>query len=230
MPLTCRAHIYVACVVESIDCGAEIVKLLVVAGFFGCGKTTFIINAAKRLVKDYGLKIAIIVNDIGEIGIDDKVISSYGLRVKEIFGGCVCCQLGDDMIKTLRVVEKRLRPDLAILEPSGAADPSQILSLVGLAKNFELDMRPMVILVDATQFKLLMTEMPLAIRKVAFGEIVLINKIDAVSAAELSEVTTEVQKINRGAVIRQISARREGDVEPILEMLVSENRTLRENR
>lgn len=204
--------------------------MLVVSGFFGCGKTTFIISSARRLVTNYGLKIAVIVNDIGEIGIDDKVISSYGLKVKEIFGGCVCCQLGDDMVKTLRLVEKRFRPDLAILEPSGAADPSQILSLVGLAKNFELELLPLVILVDATQFKLLMREMPLAIRKVAFGEIVLINKTDAVSAAELSEVRTEVGKINRGAVIRQISARRSEDVQPILEMLVGETRTVTENR
>lgn len=193
-------------------------KLLVVAGFFGCGKTTFIINSAKRLVKGHGLKIAIIVNDIGEIGIDDRVISSYGLRVKELFGGCVCCQLGDDMIKTLRIVEKRVRPDIIMLEPSGAADPSQILSIVSLAKN--LEMLPLVVLVDATQFGLLMSEMPLAIRKVAFGEIVLINKMDAVSSTELSEVTRGVERINRRAMIRPISAKREEDVEPVIEMLL----------
>jgi len=196
---------------------------MVVAGFFGSGKTTFIINTAKRLVRDYGLKVAIIVNDIGEIGVDDKVISSYGLEVKELFGGCVCCQLGDDMLKTLHLVEKRVKPDIAILEPSGAADPSQILSLVSLAKSFELLMLPMVILVDATQFKLLRSEMPLAIRKVAFGEIVLINKIDAVSSKELSEVTAEVEKINRSAVIRPISAKREEDVGPVIEILMSED-------
>lgn len=204
-------------------------KLMVVSGFFGCGKTTFIISAAKRLVKNYGIKIAVIVNDIGEIGIDDKVIRSYGLKVKELFGGCVCCQLGDDMIKTLRLVERRVKPDLAILEPSGAADPSQILSVVSLAKNFELQMLPLVVLVDATQFKLLLSEMPLAIRKIAFGEIVLINKVDQVSNAELSDVTREVGKVNRRAAIRQISAKKEEGIEPVLEMLMRDGATPREN-
>ena len=204
-------------------------KLMVVSGFFGCGKTTFIISAAKRLVKNYGIKIAVIVNDIGEIGIDDKVIRSYGLKVKELFGGCVCCQLGDDMIKTLRLVERRVKPDLAILEPSGAADPSQILSVVSLAKNFELQMLPLVVLVDATQFKLLLSEMPLAIRKIAFGEIVLINKVDQVSNAELSDVTREVGKVNRRASIRQISAKKEEGIEPVLKMLMRDGAKPREN-
>jgi len=197
----------------------SILKLLVVSGFFGSGKTTFIINAAKRLVAEYGLKVAIIVNDVGEIGIDDKIINSYGLKVKELFGGCVCCQLGEDMIKTLRLVDRRIKPDLAVLEPSGAADPSQILSVVSLAKNFELEMLPLIILVDATQLMLLLSEMPLTIRKVAFGEIVLINKVDAVSPEELSEVKKEVEKINRSAAIRPISARREEDIKSIIEML-----------
>jgi G3E family GTPase len=204
-------------------------KLMVVSGFFGCGKTTFIINAAKRLVENYSLKIAVIVNDIGEIGIDDKVISSYGLKVKELFGGCVCCQLGDDMIKTLRSVERRVKPDVAILEPSGAADPSQILSIVSLSKNFELQMLPLVVLVDATQFKLLLSEMPLAIRKIAFGEIVLINKMDQVSTAELSDVTREVRKFNQRAVIRQISAKKGEGIEPVLEILMRDGVKPREN-
>ncbi len=205
-------------------------KLMVVSGFFGSGKTTFIIDAAKRLVESHGLKIAVIVNDIGEIGIDDKVISSYGLKVKKLFGGCVCCQLGDDMIKTLRLVDKRVKPDIAILEPSGAADPSQILSVVSLAKNFELQMLPLVVIVDATQFKLLQSEMPLAIRKIAFGEIVLINKVDQVSSAELADVTREVGKVNQRAAIRQISAKREEGIEPVLEMLLRDGARPRENK
>jgi len=123
------------------------------------------------------------------------------------------------MIKTLRLVDRRIKPDLAVLEPSGAADPSQILSVVSLAKNFELEMLPLIILVDATQLMLLLSEMPLTIRKVAFGEIVLINKVDAVSPEELSEVKKEVEKINRSAAIRPISARREEDIKSIIEML-----------
>lgn len=199
-------------------------KLLVVSGFFGSGKTTFIIQSAKRLVKDYKLKVAIVVNDIGEIGIDDKVIASYGLKVKELFGGCVCCQLGDDLIKTLRIVDKRIKPDLAILEPSGAADPSQILSLVSLAKDFKLELLPLVILVDATQFKMLMSEMPLTMRKVAYGELVLINKVDAASDTEVAGVTSEVEKINRRAMIRPISAIKGENVDSVIDILMRDRK------
>ena len=199
-------------------------KLLVVSGFFGCGKTTFIIQSAKRLVKDYRLKVAIVVNDIGEIGIDDKVIRSYGLKVKELFGGCVCCQLRDDLLKTLRTVDKRIKPDIAILEPSGAADPSQTLSVVSHAKDFTLRMLPFIVMVDATQFKLLMEEMPLTMRKVAYGELVLINKIDAVSDIELSEVTSEVEKINRRAIIQPLSAIKGENVDSVVELLMAKSR------
>ena len=199
-------------------------KLLVVSGFFGSGKTTFIIQSAKRLVKDYKLKVAIVVNDIGEIGIDDKVIASYGLKVKELFGGCVCCQLGDDLIKTLRLVDKRIKPDLAILEPSGAADPSQILSLVSLAKDFKLELLPLVILVDATQFRMLMSEMPLTMRKVAYGELVLINKVDSASDTEVAGVTSEVEKINRRAMIRPISAIKGENVDSVIEILMRDRK------
>ncbi len=199
-------------------------KLLVVSGFFGSGKTTFIIQSAKRLVKDYKLKVAIVVNDIGEIGIDDKVIASYGLKVKELFGGCVCCQLGDDLVKTLRIVDKRIKPDIAILEPSGAADPSQILSLVSLAKDFKLELLPLVILVDATQFRMLMSEMPLTMRKVAYGELVLINKVDSASDTEVAGVTSEVEKINRRATIRPISAIKGENVDSVIEILMRDRK------
>ncbi|MFQ5998656.1 MAG: GTP-binding protein [Candidatus Bathyarchaeia archaeon] len=193
-------------------------KLLIVAGFFGCGKTTFIIKSAKKLVKKHKEKVAIIVNDIGEIGIDDKVIQSYGLRVKELFGGCVCCQLGDDLTETLRRVKKAYKPNIAILEPSGAADPAQLLSAVNAVRDFETF--PLLTIVDATQFMTLLSEMPIAARKVAYADTILINKIDAVSRKRLLQVETEVKRINKNAKVYSISAHKDTNIDKVLITLV----------
>lgn len=195
-------------------------KLLVVAGFFGCGKTTFIIKSAKKLVKKYKAKVAIIVNDIGEIGIDDKVIQSYGLRVKELFGGCVCCQLGDDLTETLKRVKKAYKPSIAILEPSGAADPAQLLSALNAVRDFQFKVYPLLTIVDATQFMTLLSEMPIAARKVAYADTILINKIDAVSRNRLLQVEAKVKSINKNAKVYSISAHKDTNIDNVLVTLV----------
>jgi G3E family GTPase len=196
-------------------------KLLMVTGFFGAGKTTFIIKAAELFVRRYRQKVAIIVNDIGEIGIDNRVMNAFGLKVKELFGGCVCCQLGDDLVKTLRQVERRFAPDLTVLEASGAADPGQILSALSGAQNVALDLLPLIVMVDAPRFRLLRQEMPIVLRKVAYADGVLINKLDAVSKRELQDVVQGVKDLNHRARIYILAATEGRGVDAVVEALVS---------
>jgi G3E family GTPase len=195
-------------------------RLLVVTGFFGAGKTTFIIKAAEQFVRRYHQKVAIIVNDIGEIGIDNRIMSAFGLKVKQLFGGCVCCQLGDDLVKTLRQVEHRIRPDLTILEASGAADPGQILSALSGAENVRLELLPLIVIVDAPRFPLLRREMPIVLRKVAYAEDVLVNKLDVVPKRELPEVLRAVRDLNRRASIYLVAATEGRGVNEVVEALI----------
>ena len=180
-------------------------------------------RSAEQLVNKYKKKVGIIVNDIGEVGIDDKVISAYGLKVKELFGGCVCCQLGDDLVKTIRTVQRRYEPDITILEASGAADPSQLLGAVTMAKGFPLETLPLLVLVDATRFEILMREMPVLMRKVSYAEVILINKIDAVPRRSLKRVDDAVRRINGKAEVRQISASEGRNIDGALRALTGLN-------
>jgi G3E family GTPase len=94
--------------------------LLLIAGFLGSGKTTLTINLSRAAVAR-GQRVAILVNEIGEIGIDNQLMRQLELNVWELFGGCICCSLSGDLVSSLQKLDSSYNPDLVILEPSGAA-------------------------------------------------------------------------------------------------------------
>lgn len=101
-------------------------RLLIFSGFLGSGKTTLIVALAKRLAIA-GHKTCFIVNEVGEVGIDQAVMRDDDLDVWEITAGCICCQLGLDLVATLQEISERYRPAVVIIEASGVATPSGIL-------------------------------------------------------------------------------------------------------
>ena len=96
-------------------------NLLSIAGFLGSGKTTLLLRVAREFSKRFN-QIAIIENEIGEIGIYGKYLRQYGLEIQELFGGCICCVMQLDLIQTIKKVERIVKPEWIILEPTGAAD------------------------------------------------------------------------------------------------------------
>src|SRR5512137_126183 len=111
-------------------------KIVQIAGYLGSGKTTLII-ALSRAVAGAGLKVAILVNDVGAVPIDGRVIAECGLTVKDIGGGCICCQVAGTMLKTLETLARGARPDVVIIEPTGVAVPDAVrqTALLGAAKT-----------------------------------------------------------------------------------------------
>ncbi|MFQ6088211.1 MAG: GTP-binding protein [Candidatus Methanofastidiosia archaeon] len=181
-------------------------RLLILFGFFGAGKTTLIIKLAKNFVRR-NKKVAIVVNDVGKIGIDDKVIEHYGLKVKEIFGGCICCQLGTDLVETLDFLEKNYNPEIVILEPSGGASPEALYSTLKYVRELKIIYFPKISLIDATQFNVLIEVIePLIKAQIKNSDIVLINKIDVVLEKNVEEIKKDIKKINEKSSILPISA------------------------
>ena len=100
-------------------------KCMIIGGFLGSGKTTTIRKLIEYLGAQ-GQRIAIIVNEIGEVGIDGDTISEGGVETREITNGCVCCTLRISMEYTLKNIITSYRPDTIIIEPTGIAFPRQI--------------------------------------------------------------------------------------------------------
>lgn len=195
-------------------------QFLIVSGFFGSGKTTLILELARELFLNHKKKLAIIVNDIGEVGIDDKVMKSYGLNVKEMFGGCICCEIAVNLPTTIKTLKENYNPDLVILEPSGVADAFNVNKVLDSMNGIGLEVLPVITLFDATQLDLLLASYPFIIKQLKSADLVLINKIDKISdPSYLKDVEEEIRKINEKANIMQISALRKSNINKVVENL-----------
>ncbi len=187
-------------------------KLVQIAGYLGSGKTTLIIALSKGLTQG-GDKVAILVNDVGEISVDGKVMQEYGLTVKDIGGGCICCQVAGSLLKTLEMLaHSAVPPDLIMVEPTGMAVPNSIKETVLTlsAKKMTLDIGPTVVLFDTTRAEKLLTydtlKRLLAIQ-LKDADIIALSKVDRVSQEDNARSVEAVRNINPKAEIITLSIR-----------------------
>jgi G3E family GTPase len=191
------------------------VKLVQVAGYLGSGKTTLIIRLGKSL-SDSGTKIAILVNEIGEIPVDGKVLNDQGLTVKDIGGGCICCQVIGNLTRTLQLLEREQNPDIVIVEPTGLAVPGSVTDTV---KLLNIDVGPTIVLFDTSrQEKLLNYETlnRLITTQLKDADIIALSKVDLVSGDMIERAEEAVSRINPKARIMKLSTRRGEGVEELV--------------
>jgi len=194
-------------------------KLLIIAGFLGSGKTTLLLQIARRLSSD-SQKIAIIENEMGEIGIDGEYLSLEGLHVQELFGGCICCTLSIGLIETLDQVEQQYQPDLAIIEATGAARPGDIKANVHKYRP-ELGCIQVITLVDAARYEMLMEVMsPLITAQIQTADIVAVNKIDRVQPETTDQILQQVACLNPQANVMAISIDKGTQLNPLMAALI----------
>lgn len=182
-------------------------KLIIIGGFLGAGKTTLILRLARELPVRGSGKLAIIVNDFGKVGIDGKVLGGQGLEVKELYSGCICCQLGLDLLSTLHSLEKEHHPDLVILEPSGIAEPGNIIKILPYYEGTPLEKVKSIILVDSCELPLLLDALtPLISGQIAAADVVALNKLDEASPEEIQEAEKAVRSIHPDVNLIALSA------------------------
>ena len=183
-------------------------QVIVVGGFLGSGKTTTIINMGKYLA-ERGKKVAIIVNEIGEVGIDGDVIKRFGFDTKEITSGCICCSLKVGLRTTVTLLAKEYKPDILMIEPTGIAFPQVIkdeIELMNLGEKVKI--APLVTLIDGSRFKHLMKEVKdFAMRQIIDAEILVINKVDLIEPIRLPILEASVQQLNPKARIILLSGK-----------------------
>ncbi|MDH4183317.1 MAG: hypothetical protein OEV92_03775 [Nitrospinota bacterium] len=184
-------------------------KLVQVAGYLGSGKTTLILDLVRAMAVD-GVKVAILVNDVGEIPVDGKVLSLSGMTVKDIGGGCVCCQVAGNLMKTLETLGTTQKPDIVIVEPTGIAVPESIRETARMAsRRVKVTLGPVIVLFDTTRVDKLIsydTINRLVARQVNDADIVALSKVDAASEEAIAKSAAEVTRINPKARILRLSA------------------------
>jgi G3E family GTPase len=181
-----------------------------IAGFLGCGKTTLLLRISRELAGQGKLKVALVVNEIGEIPVDGKVIEESGMRVKDIGGGCICCEVAATFAKTLYGLYRDFRPDHVIVEPTGVAVPHQVKMAARMAgRDAKVSMGPAIVLFDATRpAELLDLDMlgQLVVTQLKDADIIAISKIDAVEEGAAVESARRVRQINDRAEIINLSS------------------------
>lgn len=183
-------------------------KVIIIGGFLGSGKTTTLLSLGKHMVEK-GHRVAIIVNEIGEVGVDGETLSGSGLIAKELTSGCICCTLRISMEYTLQTLEEEYDPDVLIIEPTGIALPLQIKEHVALMGLPDLSFAPVVTIVDASRFDVELSQVPKFITtQIEEAEVLCVNKIDLVDRETLVSVTGRLMDLNPDALIVEFSARR----------------------
>ena len=182
-------------------------KLLLLSGFLGSGKTSALLQLANRLVRSSsgeGTGVVIIENEIGEVGVDDKVLRSRGLQVKELFAGCACCTGGVDLLSDIRTLRDTMAPEWILIEATGVAYPRQIRENVEACFHIPVKI---LALADASRWKRLHAYMAQLIEgQVEEADCILLNKVDLVAPEEADAIVRELREYNPAAEIHQVVA------------------------
>ncbi|WP_309643899.1 GTP-binding protein [Phenylobacterium sp.] len=175
----------------------------VLTGYLGAGKTTLL---NRILTEDHGKRYAVIVNEFGEVGIDNDLIVGADEEVFEMNNGCVCCTVRGDLIRVLSGLMKRKgKFDAIIVETTGLADPGPV------AQTFFVDddvkaktqLDSVTTVVDAKHLMLRLADSREAVEQIAFADQIVLNKTDLVTEAELKSVEAAIRRLNPLAPIHR---------------------------
>lgn len=179
-------------------------KLILFTGFLGSGKTSLLLKIAKELSQQQK-RCAIIVNEVGEIGIDNLQMKKMGYDVWEIFGGCICCTLAISLDETMHQLLEQYETEYILMEPSGAADPSALYPTLAHC-GFTPDRIKNVMIMDPTRVEMLIEVLePYLEAAIPLADLAVINKIDVAIAAEIEQSERVIRQYNPGVSIAQIN-------------------------
>jgi G3E family GTPase len=188
---------------------ASRIPVTVLTGFLGSGKTTLL---NRILSENHGQRIAVIENEFGEIGVDQELVINAEEEIFEMNNGCICCTVRGDLIRILgNLMTRRDKFDRIVLETTGLANPGPVAQTFfvddGMRAEFALD--GIVTMVDARHFNQQLEDSEETRTQVAFADVIVLNKTDLVSGADLDALERRVRAINALArIVRADPARR----------------------
>ena len=180
-----------------------LIPVTVLTGYLGAGKTTLL---NRILSEDHGKKYAVVINEFGELGVDNDLVVDADEEVFEMNNGCICCTVRGDLIRIVGgLMKRRGKFDGIIIETTGLANPAPVAQTFfvddGVRAKTRLD--AIVTVVDAKNLLARLEDSAEAEEQVAFADVIVLNKVDLVTPEELDAVEARIRTINRYAAIHR---------------------------
>ncbi|MCL2549850.1 MAG: GTP-binding protein [Methanimicrococcus sp.] len=200
-------------------------KVFIIGGFLGSGKTTTVLKLIKKMAAD-NKRVALIVNEVGEVGIDGNALEVAGIPSKEITNGCICCSLIYSLKVTVSELADIYKPDILIMEPTGLSFPSQIRDEL-LGMNVMMSFAPIITLVDVSRFTAEMNQIPKFVeQQLREADVIGINKTDLAGEEKIQSVETFLKDMNPDAYQIRMSAKENESVDKLYRLMMTEGETV----